>query len=85
MEEQFYRPSTLRLRTFGEGKPENGETVEWSGIVPGGFQYQAAEVARCLTAGKKESDTMPRSATLRVMELLDEMRAQTNIVYPWEK
>lgn len=85
MEEQFYRPSTLRLRTFGEGKRENGETVEWSGIVPGGFQYQAAEVARCLTAGTKESDTMPRSATLRVMELLDEMRAQTNIVYPWEK
>ncbi|WP_115728135.1 Gfo/Idh/MocA family protein [Actinomyces culturomici] len=85
MAEQFYRPTTLRLRTFGEGKPENGETVEWDGTVPGGFQYQAAEVARRLAAGDLQSETMTWADTLRVMELLDGVRAATGIVYPWER
>ena len=85
MSDQFYRPTSLRLRLFGEGRPENGELVEWDGTVPGGFQYQAAEVARCLAAGRLESETMPWSATLRVMELLDEVRSATGIVYPWER
>lgn len=85
MADQFYRPTSLRLRTFGEGKPDNGELVEWDGTVPGGFQYQAAEVARCLAAGLKESATMPWADTLRVMELLDGVRAATGIAYPWER
>lgn len=85
MGEQFYRPTTLRLRAYGEGKPENGELVEWDGAVPGGFQYQAAEVARRLAAGDLESPTMPWSDTLRVMELLDGVRAAVGIVYPWER
>lgn len=85
MGEQFYRPTTLRLRAYGEGKPENGELVEWDGAVPGGFQYQAAEVARRLAAGDLESPTMPWSDTLRIMELLDGVRAAVGIVYPWER
>lgn len=85
MPEQFYRPTSLRLRVFGEGKPENGELTVWDGTVPGGFQYQAAEVARRLAAGDLESETMPWADTLRVMELLDGVRAASGIVYPWEE
>lgn len=85
MSDQFYRPTSLRLRVYGEGKPENGELTVWDGTVPGGFQYQAAEVARRLAAGDLESATMPWADTLRVMELLDAVRSRAGIVYPWEK
>ncbi|MDC4233896.1 Gfo/Idh/MocA family oxidoreductase [Actinomyces sp. B33] len=86
MPEQFYRPTLLRLRTFGAGRAgDNGELVEWDGTVPGGFQYQAAEVARCLAAGLTESETMPLNDTIAVMDLLDDMRRRIGLVYPWEK
>ncbi|WP_022867179.1 Gfo/Idh/MocA family protein [Schaalia vaccimaxillae] len=84
--EQFYRASGLRLRSFGEGRAgDNGTLTDWDATVPGGFQYQAAEVARCLAAGKTESDTMPLDDTLKVMDLMDQMRAEIGLVYPWEK
>lgn len=85
MPQQFYRPTALRLRSFESDPRGYGDIVEWDGTVPGGFQYQAAEVARCLAAGATQSDAMPWVDTLRVMELLDGVRAATNIVYPWER
>ena len=86
MPEQFYRNSGLRLRSFGgERAGDNGELTAWAADVPGGFQYQAAEVARCLAAGRTESETMPLDDTLRVMDLMDGMRERIGLVYPWEK
>ncbi|QPK81407.1 Gfo/Idh/MocA family oxidoreductase [Schaalia sp. ZJ405] len=85
MPEQFYRPTSLRLRVFSDPERDNGVITEWDGTVPGGFQYQAAEVARCLAAGLTESATMPLDDTIRVMELLDTVREQLGVVYPWEK
>lgn len=85
MPQQFYRPTALRLRSFESDPKGYGDIVEWDGTVPGGFQYQAAEVARCLDAGATQSDAMTWADTLHVMELLDAVRAATGIVYPWER
>ena len=49
-----------------------------------GWQYQVAEVARCVRSGATESEVMPHSATLEVMAVLDEARKQLGVVYPGE-
>ncbi|WP_175954296.1 Gfo/Idh/MocA family protein [Schaalia sp. Marseille-Q2122] len=75
---QFYRPGVLQLRTFGGENPD-GDTVTWDATVPGGFQYEAAEVARCVAAGALESAVMPWADTLAVMELMDEVRERIGV------
>ena len=49
-----------------------------------GWQFQVAEVARCVRAGATESEVMPLDATLEVMEILDEARLQLGVRYPGE-
>lgn len=49
-----------------------------------GFSYEAAEFARALDAGHRETATMPRAATLRVMDTMDEVRRQLGVRYPNE-
>jgi predicted dehydrogenase len=49
-----------------------------------GLRYQAAEAARCLTAGEEESALFPLSATVRVMEAMDEVRRLLGVRYPGE-
>jgi predicted dehydrogenase len=49
-----------------------------------GYNYEAAEVARCLRAGLIESDLMPHAETLALMETLDAIRAQWGLKYPSE-
>ena len=48
------------------------------------YQYEAAEVMRCLRAGKLESDIMPLEESLRIMKTLDEIRKQWGLKYPME-
>ncbi len=49
-----------------------------------GFNYEADEVARCLAAGKIESDVMPLDETLSIMQTMDEIRARWGLRYPFE-
>ncbi|MDO8106550.1 Gfo/Idh/MocA family oxidoreductase [Isoptericola sp. b441] len=50
----------------------------------GGFQYQAAEVARRVAEGATESPRMTWQGTLEVMATLDEVRRQIGLAYPGE-
>lgn len=54
---------------------------EWDNL---GYRYEAIEVMQCLRDGKKESDLWPLSASLQLMETLDEIRAQIGVRYPGE-
>ncbi|GGC04466.1 Gfo/Idh/MocA family protein [Cellulomonas carbonis] len=74
----FYRPTTFTVvRADGERR-----TVE--GLVDGGFQYQAAEVARRVAEGATESPLMTWDMTLDVMRTMDEVRRQVGVAYPGE-
>ncbi len=53
--------------------------------VGNGYNYEAAEVCRCLRAGLKESPVIPLSETLAMMRIMDELRQQWGLVYPQEK
>ena len=47
-----------------------------------GYKYEAAEVMRCLEAGKKESDLVPLQFSLDLMETLDKIRDLIGLQYP---
>ena len=49
-----------------------------------GYNYEAAEVGRCLRANLKQSDVMPLVETLALMELMDSIRARWGLSYPME-
>lgn len=48
------------------------------------FKYEIAEAMKCIAAGKVESDVMPHSETLAIMETMDVLRAQWGLKYPGE-
>ena len=69
---QLYRsgqaPEVLEF-TYGEGQ---------------NFKYEIAHAMECIAAGKTQSDIMPHTETLAVMETMDTLRAQWALTYPGE-
>ncbi|HET7144272.1 MAG TPA: Gfo/Idh/MocA family oxidoreductase [Anaerolineales bacterium] len=51
----------------------------------GGFEYQTEEAMRCIRAGLLESPGMTQADTLANMELMDSIRAEIGLKYPFEK
>ena len=50
-----------------------------------GYEYEVEEVHRCLDAGLKESPLMPWQSSLDVMQIMDHVRAQIGLKYPFER
>jgi predicted dehydrogenase len=74
----FYREASFRVTTAA-GVRE----VPYTGVA-NGYAYEAAEVARRVTAGEKFSPGMTPEMTLDVMASLDEVRRQIGLTYPGE-
>ncbi|KAI9150623.1 D-xylose 1-dehydrogenase (NADP(+)) [Paramyrothecium foliicola] len=74
---------TVYPKWTGEQKPE-GKKYDFKRQQQG-FIYEADNTALDLAAGKKESSIMPWSETIRVMEIMDEVRRQGGTVYPVDK
>ena len=74
----FYAPSSFRVVL------RDGATWQFEQPVAHGLAYEAAEVARCVTAGLTESPRMTWQDTLDVLGTLDEVRRQVGVVYPGE-
>jgi len=51
----------------------------------GGFEYQTEEAMRCIRAGLLESPAMSHADTLANMRLMDSIRAEIGLKYPFEK
>ncbi|MEW1616518.1 hypothetical protein AB0427_32615, partial [Streptomyces sp. NPDC088744] len=80
IEGDFYAPATIRL-VSREAEVLDSHVPAQRG---GGLCYEAAEAARCIAAGRLESDLMPLEETLRIMRALDEIRGDLGITYPGE-
>lgn len=78
----FYTPTTLTLTSRDSAAHE--ESATWDASVRGGFQFEAAEAARCIAAGRIESEILPWQATLEVLDMMDQVRAQLGVRYPGE-
>ncbi len=49
-----------------------------------GYEYEVEAFVRALKAGKLECDEMPHAETLRIMRMMDDLRAQWNMRYPFD-
>lgn len=92
---EFFVPGMIRATEFNRNDaapvPDEstdgvtgGITTDWDATVPGGFQFEAAEFARLLARGAKQSPVMPWQASIEIMEVLDQARATIGVVYPGE-
>ena len=79
MHSSWWKATTITLSV--DGRPD--ELIDLPGV-GNGYNYEAAEVGRCLHAGRTESDVMPLDETLAIMRTLDEVRAQWGLRYPGE-
>ncbi len=50
-----------------------------------GLQFEIRHVHDCLRAGRTESDWMPLDETLRILRVLDTIRARWGLIYPDER
>ena len=75
----WWKASTMTLSI--EGRPDELIDVPATG---NGYNYEAAEVGRCLHEGRTESEVMPLDETLAIMRTLDQVRAQWGLRYPGE-
>ncbi len=76
----FYSPTSMRLIY------DDGRTVEFNRDYRGhGLREQAIYFEKMLISGKKESQLLPISETIEIMECLDEIRNQIGLKYPFEK
>ncbi len=75
----FWHATTATLHAAGK-EPEQIE-IPFKG---NGYENEAMEVMRCLREGKLESDVVPLSESLSVVETMDSLRAQWGLKYPME-
>jgi len=64
--------------------PSGDETFEQPHTDKNGFHYQVAHVCSCLRTGQTESDLLPLHESLAIMELMDRVRADWGLRYPFE-
>lgn len=74
--DMFYRPSA----SFSIEVDGNSKTIDTK--TSGGFQYQAAEVARCIHSNKQWSARMDWNRTLETMKLMDDARTKSGMQIP---
>ena len=72
---QFWRPEAYTV-IHGDDARRTEVPLRGNGMV-----YEAEEVMRCIRHGLLESHLVPHIATLEVMQMLDQARAQTGVVY----
>ena len=73
----FYRPTDMRI-IYNDGR-----TMEFKNEYRGhGLREQAIYFEKLLISGKKDSDLLPISETISIMETMDEIRNQIGLKYP---
>ncbi|MEY8743997.1 Gfo/Idh/MocA family protein [Bacillales bacterium AN1005] len=68
------------LHVNGQDEPEKF-TDERTSI---GYAFEAEEAGRCILEGKTESPTIPLDESLKIMKLMDTIRAQWGLRYKFE-
>jgi predicted dehydrogenase len=75
----FYRPTDMRI-VYNDGR-----IVEFKNEYRGhGLREQAIYFEKMLITGKKDSELLPISETVSIMETMDEIRSQIGLKYPFE-
>jgi predicted dehydrogenase len=64
-----------RVGRFAPARSLSGVRTLWEPYQGNGYQYQVVEVMRCVREGRAESEVMPLSDSVLVMETADRIRA----------
>ena len=75
---RFHTHTTL---TYWKNQEEE-KTISFEKGIGFGYDLEAAHVMECLDAGKIESNLMPWSLSLDLMEIMDNVRKDAGIVFP---
>ena len=76
----FWQPDLIIVKTS-----QNEEREFKFDRVGNGYNYEAAEVMRCLRNGCLESRILPLSTSVAIMRTMDSIREQWGLVYPMER
>ena len=75
----FYNPTSMRITLF------DGTVTEYPSDYKGhGLREQAVEFARVVKSGAKESPILTWDDTIAIMEIMDTVRSQIGLKYPFE-
>jgi len=74
---EFFVPRSFELHRVGH----ESEVLEFP-FHGHGYQYEAAEVQRCLIAGLLESPLVRQRTTLEIMSVMDAIRDEIGVSYP---
>ncbi|KAL3460376.1 hypothetical protein BJX64DRAFT_278565 [Aspergillus heterothallicus] len=77
------RSFTVYPKVNPDGNKAEGKKYDFE-VEGMGFHFEADAVAVNVAKGHKESEVMPHSETLRVLEILDEIRRQGGAKFPQE-
>lgn len=75
---RFFMPTTMTYWKTGEEE----KLITFEKGAGFGYQFEAAHVMDCLDAGKTESELMPFSFSLDLMDIMDQVRREAGIVFP---
>lgn len=78
MERAFYEMSPFTVFDADNQVIERFETK----IEGRGMQFQALEVEKCIAGGQIESEIMSLDESVEIMEVMDEIRSITGVVFP---
>jgi predicted dehydrogenase len=76
----WWHPTSMTLRRNG-----SDAKIIAPELIGNGYNYEAAEVQQCVKAGRIESNILPHSESIAIMETMDKLRAQWGLVYPGEQ
>ena len=77
---EFKNPERFTLHADGKDPIEFSAPFEVNG-----FEYEIREAQNCVLAGKLESSVMTHAQSVAVMGIMDEVRRQNDLVFPFEK
>jgi len=77
---EFFRPKEANL--YLDGKLEEHFRKEHEGE---GYQFEIAAVQEDIRNGRLENELMPLDESIAIAEVMDELRRQWGLVYPFEK
>jgi predicted dehydrogenase len=78
----FYQPGDLLLTSAGG---DRRLTFTEPRTAHDALHFEAAEVARCITAGRLESPIRPLADSIATLQVMDEIRRQIGVAFPGER
>lgn len=77
---EFKNPQRVTVCIDGEAPYDIERPFEVNG-----FEYEIRETMACIAAGRTHSEIITPEQTIAVMEIMDQVRAQNNLVFPFER